>query len=607
MSNVIKLLPDHVANQIAAGEVIQRPASVVKELVENAVDAGATKIQLIIKDAGKTLIQVVDNGLGMDSSDAQMCFERHATSKISSADDLFNLGTKGFRGEALASIAAIAHIDLKTKQVDSELGNHIVIEGSIVSENEPCSCPTGTSIQVKNLFFNVPARRKFLKSNAVETKHILEEFQRIAFVHAQVEFQFVNNDQEIFNLESGNFRKRIVDIMGKSYNQRLVPIEESTDIIKISGFIGKPDYAKKTRGEQYFFVNDRFIKNHYFNHAINGAYDELIAEDNHPSFFIKLTVDPRDVDINIHPTKTEVKFQEDSAIYAILKAAVRQSLNKYAVAPTLDFNQETSFNTPLPKGNISPPEIRVDKNFNPFKSEKDWEKGASFQTPKGDWEKLFKEDQNPQDYNDFLSQVHYEKDNEQVEIHNQAEFALLHQFKGNYIITSRNNELMIIDQRRAHERVLYEFLIEAQAFEAKKPQQLLFPETIELTPQGSTILQDLIPELSKMGFDIAPFGPNTFTINGTPADLTEIDVVDTLEHLVEQYQLHEKTFKEKKEQALAKNMATKIAVKNGQKLQKEEMAHLVKELFDCDQPYKSPTGKNTIFALQTEDLLKYFS
>jgi DNA mismatch repair protein MutL len=607
MSGVIKLLPDHVANQIAAGEVIQRPASVVKELLENSIDAGAKKIQLIIKDAGKTLIQVIDNGSGMSAIDALMCFERHATSKIQNADDLFNIGTKGFRGEALASIAAIAHITLKSKQAENELGANIIMEGSIVKSNEPCACPDGTSIEVKNLFYNVPARRKFLKSNAVETKHIIEEFQRVAFVHPSIEFILVHNDQEIFNLEKGNFRKRIVDIMGKSYNERLVPIEEDTDIIKVSGFICKPEYARKSRGEQYFFVNDRFIKNHYFHHAISNAFDELIAHDNHPGYFIQLQVDPSEVDINIHPTKTEVKFQEESAIYAILKAATRKSLNKFSIAPTLDFNQEMSFDTPRPTGNVSAPEIKVDKSFNPFREEKDWERGASFQSPSGNWEKLFEEDQNPADFNDFLSQVHFEKQHEQGQIQTENEFPFIIQFGGNYILTSRNHELMIIDQRKAHERVLYEFLIEAQAFDQRKSQQLLFPETIELTPQGTVILEELLPELNKMGFDIAPFGPNTFTINGTPSDLVEIDVKDTLEHLVEQFQLHEKSFKEKKEQSLAKNMATKIAVKGGQKLQKEEMEHLVKELFACDQPYKSPSGKNIIFAIQTEDLIKYFS
>ena len=607
MSGVIKLLPDHVANQIAAGEVIQRPASVVKELLENSIDAGSKKIQLIIKDAGKTLIQVIDNGSGMDASDALMCFERHATSKIQNADDLFNIGTKGFRGEALASIAAIAHIELKSKQEENELGAKIIMEGSIVKSNEPCACPNGTSIEVKNLFYNVPARRKFLKSNAVETKHIIEEFQRVAFVHPSIEFTFVHNDQEIFNLEKGNFRKRIVDIMGKSYNERLVPIEEDTDIIKVSGFICKPEYARKSRGEQYFFVNNRFIKNHYFHHAISNAFNELISTDSHPGYFIQLQVDPSEVDINIHPTKTEVKFQEESAIYAILKASTRKSLNKFSIAPTLDFDQETSFNAPRATGTVSAPEIKVDKNFNPFREEKDWERGASFQSPNGNWEKLFKEDQNPADFSDFLEQVHFEKDHEQEQIDAENEFPFIIQFGSNYILTSRNHELMIIDQRKAHERVLYEFLIEAQAFDQRKSQQLLFPETIELTAQGTVILEEILPELNKMGFDIAPFGPNTFTINGTPSDLAEIDVKDTLEHLVEQFQLHEKSFKEKKEQSLAKNMATKIAVRSGQKLQKEEMEHLVKELFACDQPYKSPSGKNIIFAIQKEDLIKYFS
>ena len=390
MSDIIKLLPDAVANQIAAGEVIQRPASAVKELLENAIDAGADNISLVIKDAGKALIQVIDNGFGMSETDARLSFERHATSKIKSADDLFNLSTKGFRGEALASIAAIAQVVLKTKVEGNDLGTEILIEGSEVKEQEVCSCAKGTSFSIKNLFYNVPARRNFLKSNPVEVKHIIEEFQRVAMVHADIAFSMYNNDNEVFNLKKGSFRQRIVGVFGEKYNQKLVPVEENTDIVSIIGFVSKPEFAKKTRGEQYFFVNDRFIKNSYLNHAVNNAFDQLLSKDQHPSYFLKLTIDPSKIDINIHPTKTEIKFEDERAIYAIIRTSVKQALGKNNITPTLDFEQESSFNVPLLRSSepIKAPTIKVNTSYNPFAEKSTPPPRPKAQSTKN-WESLY--------------------------------------------------------------------------------------------------------------------------------------------------------------------------------------------------------------------------
>ena len=403
MENVINRLPDAVANQIAAGEVIQRPASIVKELMENAIDSGASKIQLITKDAGKSLVQVIDNGCGMSEKDALMSFERHATSKIKTAQDLYSLFTKGFRGEALASMCAVAHVEMKTRRAKDELGNKIINEGSKIKTKEPTPTPQGTSICVKNLFYNIPARRKFLKSNSVETRHIIEEFQRVALIHPEITFIFSNNDSEIYHLEKGNFRQRIVSIFGKSFDEKLVPITENTDIVDISGFIGKPEFAKKTRGEQFFFVNNRFIRNSYLNHAVGQAMEDLLPPKAYPTYFIQLNIDPAEVDINIHPTKTEIKFSDEKSIYAILRAATKQSLNKFKVAPTLDFDQETSFQmyNPSNEGPVSEPKITVNPDFNPFDEVKEtevkkWSSGSAFKTStsKGsfDWKNLYEND-----------------------------------------------------------------------------------------------------------------------------------------------------------------------------------------------------------------------
>lgn len=620
MGNVINLLPDSVANQIAAGEVIQRPASIVKELMENSIDSGATKIQLIIKDAGRTLVQVIDNGCGMTEQDARMSFERHATSKITSAEDLFSLCTKGFRGEALASICAIAHVEMKTRRGIDELGFHLINEASTITTQEPTATPEGTSIAVKNIFFNIPARRKFLKSNTVETRHIIDEFQRVALVHPEISFVFINNDNEVYHLESGTFRQRIVAIFGKNYNERLVPIEEDTDIVKISGFIGKPEFAKKTRGEQFFFVNDRFIKNGYLNHAISQAMDDLLPPNGFPTYFILLEVDPAEVDINIHPTKTEIKFGDEKSIYAILRAASKQSLNKYSVAPTLDFDQETSFNAPAFKsdGMMRQPEVKVDRSFNPFQDEstqqkdKNWSSGNSFKNSESrsnfEWNNIYddpKELKN-ENFDDLFGEIEFEEDKEQqtqLVDQNGDEFNFFKQIYNRFILTLKNGTLICIDQKRAHERVLYEYFLTAMETQKINTQQLLFPESMSLQASDAELLRGILPELQQMGIDINEFGKTDFVVNGLPADLHELNPTQLIEQLLEQFKLNTDEVKVDKRDSLAKNLSRNISIKRGQKLEIEEIKSLIQQLFLCESPLVSPSGRSTFFNFSPEEII----
>ncbi len=620
MENVINLLPDAVANQIAAGEVIQRPASVVKELMENSIDAGATTVELIIKDAGKTLVQVIDNGCGMTEQDARMSFERHATSKINSAQDLFSLCTKGFRGEALASICAVAHVEMKTRRQKDELGFHLINEGSKITTQEPTSTPQGTSIAVKNLFYNIPARRKFLKSNSVETRHIIDEFQRVALIHPEINFILINNDSEVYHLEKGNFRQRIVSIFGKSFDEKLVPIDEDTDIVGISGFIGKPEFAKKTRGEQFFFVNKRFIKNNYLNHAIAQAMEDLLPPKAYPTYFIQLEIDPAEVDINIHPTKTEIKFGDEKSIYAILRAATKQSLNKFKVAPTLDFDQETSFNTYNPSfdGPLSEPKVQVTPGFNPFEQEdqsdvqsKNWSSGSSFKSnaskPNFDWKNLYEDDRDlkNENFDDLIGEIEFEEEHEQKQLieDNEAEEVLfVKQIYNQYIQTFHNRKLIFIDQRRAHERVLYEYFKKSLNEQKNASQQLLFPESISLQAADAVLLKDVLPELQQMGIDINEFGPNDFVINGLPADLHELNAKQLIEQLIEQFKINGDEIRIDKREALAKNLSRNIAIKRGVKMEEEEMKGLVQQLFYCESPYINPSGKSTFFNFTAEEI-----
>ena len=620
MSDIIKLLPDAVANQIAAGEVIQRPASAVKELLENAIDAGADHISLVIKDAGKTLIQVIDNGFGMSETDARLSFERHATSKIKCADDLFKLNTKGFRGEALASIAAIAQVELKTRVEENDLGTQVIIEGSEVKEQEVCSCAKGTSFSIKNLFFNVPARRNFLKSNPVEVKHIIEEFQRVAMVHADISFAMYNNDNEVFNLKKGSFRQRIVGVFGDRMNQKLVPVEENTDIVSIKGFVSKPEFAKKTRGEQYFFVNDRFIKNSYLNHAVQNAFDQLLSKDQFPSYFLRLTIDPAKIDINIHPTKTEIKFEDERSIYAIIRTAVKQALGKNNITPSLDFDQETNFNVPLMRSSdpIKAPTIKVNKDYNPFETKpsssvnnlnnRDLNKKSSEQ-----WESLYANFEK-----DTTEIIEYQDEKEEQQIISSAwdeEDAptligegkqTLIQLHAKYILAQLKSGSLIIDQERAHTRILFEKYIQNFANGQGATQQLLFPETIDFTSADAELMNELQLEIKQLGFDFEKMGKSSFVVSGVPVELKEQNIKKIIEGLLEQFKMNESELKLKKHENLAISMARSASIKSGKKLSYEEMKALVDELFSCEMPYSLPNGKPTTITLNLEDLNQQF-
>lgn len=598
MSNIIKLLPESVANQIAAGEVIQRPASAVKELMENAVDAGATDIQLIIKDAGKTLIQLIDNGSGMSAIDVRMSFERHATSKINSADDLFAIRTMGFRGEALASIAAIAQVEIKTKPHEDELGTRLIIEGSKFIKQEPVSCADGSNISVKNLFFNVPARRNFLKSNPAETRHIIEEFIRVSAINPGIAFSMIHNDKLVFKLNQGSMKSRIVGLFGAVYNERLLPVEQKTDEVEITGFIGKAEFAKKTRGEQYFFVNGRFIKHPYLHHAVANAYHELIPTDAHPSYFIHIQVDPQEIDINIHPTKTEVNFRNARYIYAVLHAAAKQSIGKHSLTPTLDFDVdpivEASFQH-IPKSVLTQPGIDVDPYYNPFKKEEKPSQ-AAYTPPKkkGDenWEVLFHahihdkavEGDTPQ----TIPQGEVRTVEEKIE---SSQFFQLH---NRFILCNVRSGLMIIDQQKAHQRILFEQFMNQLSGKESPSQQQLFPEKIHFSPGDAEIIRNLSTALSKLGFLIESFGANSFIINGIPADMQAPNVQVTLEHIIEKHKQESEDLSVDKNIILAKSMAVNMALKEGQKLSQAEMIRIFDKLFACNVPETAPDGKNIL-------------
>lgn len=612
MPDIIELLPDSVANQIAAGEVIQRPASAVKELMENAVDAGSANIHLLIKDGGRTLVQVVDDGSGMSETDARLSFERHATSKIKSANDLFLIQTKGFRGEALASIAAIAHVQLLTRQADKELGTSIEMEGSKVIRQEPTQCPVGTSISVKNLFFNVPARRNFLKSNPVETRHILDEFHRVALAHPEIAFVLTNNDSEVYRLGAGNLRKRIMELYSKNYEHRLVPVKEETEIISIEGFVCKPEFARKTRGEQFFMVNNRFIKSPYLHHAVVNAFRGLISDGVHPSYFLNLTVDPATIDINIHPTKTEIKFEDDKSIYAILQSAIKQSLGKFNVAPSIDFEQDANFIPHLTsRTQINTPAITVNHDFNPFNSEG---KGSSFAPPRpkakqGDWEEFYSinmrsnssveteiEEQEPMD-------VMPERWDDAIEAKGPKP---TYQLNARYIVTHNVAGFIIIDQHRAHQRVLYEHFLRSMDTSSGHCQQLLFPQTVQLSASDIELLREMEEDLHATGFDITAFNQNSVVIGGLPALSKSEDATGLLENLLDQFKHASSTLKLGQRESLAKSMAKNLAIKRGENLAKEEQQSLIDKLFACEFPYHGPSGKPTIITFTADELDKRF-
>jgi len=615
MSGIIQLLPDHVANQIAAGEVVQRPASVVKELIENAVDAKATEIKLIVKDAGKTLIQVVDNGLGMNVTDARLCFERHATSKIRNAEDLFALHTKGFRGEALASIAAVAHVELKTKQDQEELGIHIIIEGSKVITQDVAVLPKGTSFLVKNLFFNIPARRNFLKSDNIELKHIIDEFERVALAHPTISFTMISNGSEVFNLPSSNYRQRIVNIFGGKTNEKLVPVTEETEILKITGFVGKPEFAKKNRSEQFFLVNNRFIRSPFLHHAIMNAYDGLLRDNNQPSYFLFLEVPPHTIDINIHPTKTEVKFDDEQALYAILRATVKHSLGMFNVAPILDFERDANLDVPYDYKDktLDTPTIQVDRSFNPFETENETKKysGSSVSYTKNKqaqphWESLYtnlKQDASEVSVDAFETDLVASTLFDDKSTESQT---LLYQFNRKYIINSIKSGLLVIHQSRAHQRILYEQFLTNITIHQASSQQLLFPLEIQFSRDDMLYLKEIQPNLEGIGFAFEKMGLDVLIISGLPAQISESNVTEILHDLI--YNLQENVPEDSfsLSDSISKFMAKSVAIKSGKYLNTIELENIVNGLFACKDPNVSPFQKPIFITLTTEDLDKRF-
>ena len=615
MSNIIHLLPDAVANQIAAGEVIQRPASAVKELMENAVDAGATSIKVVLKDAGRALIQIIDNGSGMSPADAQLCFERHATSKLASAADLFKIKTMGFRGEAMASIAAIAQVELKTKRAADSTGTLVQIEASQITLVEPCSSSDGTSISIKNLFYVTPARRNFLKSNSVELRHIIDEFQRQALAHPDLFFSLHHDGNELFHLPAGNLKQRITGIFGNNYAERIVPVEESTEQVSIEGYIGKPAFAKKTRGEQYFFVNNRFIKDNYLNHAINNAFDQLLGDNSFPLYILFLTVEPSHIDVNVHPTKTEIKFEDEKLIYAVLRAAVKRALGKYNISPSIDFNTESSFGNLKPfdplNDEIKIPTIPVNPSFNPFgsvanqgSSAHSGYAGQSYPKQKTDisgWETLYQiADSNVNSQSQLIAAT-----NDDIH-HVTATRNNTFQIHGQYILTQIKSGIILIDQQAAHERILFEKFIAALANNQGSSQQSLFPQSIALSAADFELFQELSEELKALGFDIREFGKNTIVVQGYPAEIESGNEEKIILGLLENYKQQAAITKFDKKEQLAKSLARQAAIKSGNILNTEEINQLIDELFACEFPQVGISGKASFIKLSLTDLSKLF-
>ncbi|MBI4648832.1 MAG: DNA mismatch repair endonuclease MutL [Bacteroidia bacterium] len=615
MPDIIHLLPDSVANQIAAGEVIQRPASVVKELIENALDAESTQISINIKDAGKTLIQVIDNGHGMSETDARMAFERHATSKIIKAEDLFAITTMGFRGEALASVAAISNVELRTKRTDDEIGTSVQISASKVISQEPCSCNTGSNFTVKNLFYNLPARRKFLKSSTTEFRNIIEEVQRTAFSHPEITFILRHNETEIFNLPASNLKQRIINVIGKNKNQNLITVNTETSIINIQGYIGKPEFAKKSTGEQYFFVNRRFMKHPYFYKALMMAYSKILPPDVYPSFYIFLTVNPGTIDVNIHPTKTEVKFENEIAIFQILVAATREALGKFNIAPSLDFNTNTEFQIPVLKKDteIKMPEIKTDPFYNPFVPDKNstnqWLSGRSLRDVRNlqNWETLYKNSEQKIEQPSDIETKIQRKAGDKTDIETvQSQTGSFFQYKNKYIMTPVKSGLMLIDQKRAHERILFENYLITLNNRIKIVQKSLYPVIMELVPADFELLNELIPEIQLLGFDIEIFGKNAIVINGSPSELGDTNPVEIIEHFLEIYKNEQNSIGDEINEKIACSLAIASSVNYGKKMTEEEMRNLIDRLFACTTPSYSPDGKPVITILTNEELEKRF-
>lgn len=592
--DIIKLLPDSVANQIAAGEVIQRPASVVKELIENAIDAGATQIDLIVKDAGRTFITVIDNGCGMSETDARLCFERHATSKIKCADDLFAIKTMGFRGEALASIAAVTQVELTTRRKDDEVGTKIRIEGSKVMEQLPKPMSVGTNFTVKNLFFNVPARRNFLKSNEAELRHINEEFFRITIMNPEIGFTFVSNDKELFHLYPGTLKQRIVGLFGKDYDSKLLPVNQITESVTINGFIVKPEFSKKTRGEQYFFVNRRFIKHAYLHHAVENAYKELISQDCFPGYFLDIQIDPKEIDINIHPTKTEVNFIDVKLIYAIMHSAVRKAIGQNNLAPTLDFDINPNMGIDFGEASrmdrpVVTPKVDFDPSFNPFKI-------SPIRHQQQNWRIAYDTS------GDTVANTQVDDNEKVINIPEEEQKSLFIQLQQSYIVTTVKSGILVVDQHLAHERILYEKYLKEMETDVIASQQELFPHHISLNINDASILKELKPELEKMGFSIEAMNNTTFVINGTPVDCKGSDAVSIIEKILEDYKTNLSGNQSDKKLNLARSLASQMAVKAGQTLSSVEMQDIIDRLFGCAVAEVAPNGKKIFTIINADDI-----
>ena len=595
--DIIKLLPDSVANQIAAGEVIQRPASVVKELMENALDAGATQIDLIIKDSGRTMITVIDNGCGMSETDARLCFERHATSKIKKAEDLFSIRTMGFRGEALASIAAVAQVELMTRRKEDELGTKIFIEGSVVKEQQPKPMSVGTNFTVKNLFFNIPARRNFLKSNEVEMRHITDEFFRVSMMNPQVGFSLTNNEKELYHLPKGNLKQRIVGLCGKDYDKKIIPVQQETETATINGFIVKPEFLRKTRGEQYFFVNKRFIKHSYLHHAIENAYQELIPKDCFPGYFIDIDIDPKEIDINIHPTKTEVNFQDVKLVYAILHSAVRKAIGQNNLSPMLDFDVTPDLGIDFGEASrmdrpVVEPKIDYNPNFNPFQTQ------PQVRHSSGNWRIMY-EDNNDTVSTNINKITSFDDTTSASVVENKNLYLQLQQ---SYIVTTMKSGLLVVDQHLAHMRILYEKFVREMENSVEASQQELFPQHITLGPNDASLLKEIMPDLEKIGFRIQQMNSTTFVINGTPADSKNNDAVALLEKILDMYKTNLVDLKLDKKLNLARSLAVQLAIKSGQSLSPIEMQDLIDRLFGCAVAEVSPDGKKIYTILNVNEI-----
>lgn len=636
MSDIIKLLPDSVANQIAAGEVIQRPASVIKELVENAIDAGATSIQIVLKDAGRTLIQVIDNGKGMSNTDARLAFERHSTSKISKAEDLFSLQTMGFRGEALASIAAIAQVELRTRAKGAQLGTKIMINASKCESQEPDMCPEGSNFMIKNIFFNVPARRKFLKSNQVELSNIIKEYEKLALVNHNVDFSLSNNDKLLNKFSGGSFKQRIASLWGAKVDQQLVPLNTDTSLVRITGFVSKPEGARKRNFLQFLFVNGRFMRHPYFHKAIISSYSELIPDDEQPNYFLNFSVDPESIDVNIHPTKTEIKFENELPIWQILAAAVKESLGRFSAVPQIDFDTIDAPEIPAFNDHtvVTAPEDGVDPTYNPFKpqSKSSAGGGSSYHpqsagnfggyssNPLPDWEKLYQNfekgkqegiasitEQDVEDSFSDIGEVEPVNNGVQAEIITpDMSSAMCMQMKGRYILSPIKSGLMIVDQHRAHVRVLFEQYIKQLDATTISSQRVLFPEVLQLTTSQNIILKELEPEMEKIGFNLAQLSGNDWSINAVPAGMENVNIKDTILQVIDEVSMGGTSITTKVYESIALRVAKSAAIPYGKTMLQEEMDTLLSKLLCLPNPNYTPDGKTIISVLSNDQLEKMF-